>query len=108
MPEAISRDPRRIDASKTRVAKYIDLLVNEGPALRQLLKRLVEARGYLALPRTSERAADVIEDCFASGTADGFNIMPPLMRRQFEILTGEVVPLLQKRGLFRRECQGST
>jgi hypothetical protein len=34
--------------------------------------------------------------------------MPPLLPAQFEVFAAEVVPLLQRRGLFRTEYNGTT
>ena len=61
------------------------------------------ARGHFTATGTPEQIADVIEDWFVSGAADGFNVMPPILPSQFALFTSEVVPLLQKRGLFRTE-----
>ena len=49
----------------------------------------------------------MIEDWFAEGAADGFNVMPPVLPAQFDVFTAEVVPLLQRRGLFRTEYAGA-
>lgn len=43
-----------------------------------------------------------------TGAADGFIVMPPIMHGQFELSAGEVVPILRRRGLFRRDDAGST
>ena len=34
--------------------------------------------------------------------------MPPILPRMLEVFIAEVVPLLQRRGLFRTEYRGST
>ena len=52
--------------------------------------------------------ADLIEDWFTDGAADGFNLMPPLMPTMLTAFIDEVVPLLQKRGLFRTAYEGET
>ena len=51
---------------------------------------------------TPEQIADMIEDWFTDGAADGFNIMPPLLPAMLDVFSAEVIPLLQRRGLFRR------
>lgn len=101
-------DPDTVDASKSRVQGYVDLVVSEGLTLRQLLQRLAGARGHFTTAGTPEQVADTIEDWFASGAADGFNVMPPTLNGQFEVFTSEVVPLLQRRGLFREHYTGTT
>lgn len=101
-------DPDTVDASKSRVQSYVDLVVSEGLSLRQLLQRLAGARGHFTTAGTPEQVADTIADWFASGAADGFNVMPPTLNGQFEVFTSEVVPLLQRRGLFRGHYTGTT
>lgn len=101
-------DPDRVDASKSRAAGYVELTLSEGLTLRQLLQRLAGARGHFTASGPPEKLADIIEDWFRSGAADGFNVMPPILYDQFELFTAEVVPILQKRGLFRTEYTGNT
>ena len=57
---------------------------------------------------TPERVADVMEDWFTSGAADGFNVMPPIIYEQLELFASEVVPILRKRGIFREDYEGRT
>jgi hypothetical protein len=45
---------------------------------------------------------------FENGAADGFNVMPPLYPQLLDDFTEKVVPILQERGLFRREYTGDT
>ncbi|PWU71252.1 LLM class flavin-dependent oxidoreductase [Ochrobactrum sp. POC9] len=101
-------DPEAVQASKSRVIGYIEMSLREGLTLRQLLRKLAGARGHFATAGTPEQIAGTIEDWFSSGAADGFNVMPPIITSQFELFTTEVVPILQKRGLFREEYEGST
>jgi len=64
---------------------------------------LAGARGHFVTAGTPEPIADLIEDWFA----DGYNVMPPILPAQFDVFVGEVVPILQRRGLFRTEYTGS-
>lgn len=101
-------DLSRVEASLSRAQGMARLALDEGLTLRQLLARLAGARGHFATMGTPEQVADIIEDWFLSGAADGFNVMPPILPAQFELFTGEVVPLLRKRGLFRSGYRGTT
>jgi FMN-dependent oxidoreductase (nitrilotriacetate monooxygenase family) len=101
-------DPEKVEASKSRAMGYADAALGEGLTLRQLLRKLAGARGHFTATGTPEEVADVIEDWFRSGAADGFNIMPPILHRQFQLFTDEVVPILRKRGLFRADYEGTT
>jgi hypothetical protein len=57
--------------------------------------------------RTPDQIADFIEDWFQDSAADGFNIMPPLLRTQLDLFSAEMIPILQHRRLFRTEYEGS-
>lgn len=55
-----------------------------------------------------ETVADALQDLFEAGVCDGFILTPTLMPGMFEQFTRAVVPILQARGLFRRDYTGST
>ncbi|WP_284777955.1 LLM class flavin-dependent oxidoreductase [Agrobacterium sp. lyk4-40-TYG-31] len=101
-------DPETVEASKSRVIGYVDLTLKENLTLRQLLRKLAGARGHFVATGTPEQVADIIEDWFRSGAADGFNVMPPIINSQLSLFAEEVVPILQKRGVFRNEYEGNT
>ena len=86
----------------------IGLVRREKPTLRQLLGYMAGARGHFVTAGTPEQIADLIEDWFRDGAADGFNVMPPVLPAMLEVFVAEVVPLLRRRGLFRTEYKGDT
>jgi FMN-dependent oxidoreductase (nitrilotriacetate monooxygenase family) len=100
-------DPATVEAARSRTEVIIGLVRREKPTLRQLLAYLAGARGHFVTAGTPEQIADLIEDWFRDGAADGFNVMPPVLPSMLEIFTAEVVPLLQRRGLFRTEYSES-
>ncbi len=57
---------------------------------------------------TPEQIADDIERWFRAGAADGFNLMPDVLPGGLQDFVDEVVPILQRRGLFRTEYEGGT
>jgi hypothetical protein len=57
---------------------------------------------------TPEQVADAIGEWFHGGAADGFNIMPPVLPTGLTDFVDQVVPVLQKRGWFRTEYEGTT
>jgi hypothetical protein len=93
---------------QSRYELVVYLARREKLTLRQLLSRLGGGRGHRAFTGTPEQVADVIQQWFQQGAADGFNIMPPLLPSGLEEFVDHVVPILQRRGLFRTEYQGST
>jgi FMN-dependent oxidoreductase (nitrilotriacetate monooxygenase family) len=101
-------DPGTVQAARSRTEVIINLVRRDRPTLRQLLGYMAGARGHFVTAGTPEQIADLIEDWFRDAAADGFNIMPPLLPAQFDVFASEVVPLLQRRGLFRTEYEGTT
>jgi hypothetical protein len=57
---------------------------------------------------TPEQLADTIAEWFLAGAVDGFNLMPDFEPSGIEVFVEHVVPILRRRGLFRREYQGTT
>ena len=101
-------DPGSVEAARSRTEVIIGLVRRERPTLRQLLGYMAGARGHFVTAGTPQQIADLIEDWFHDGAADGFNLMPPVLPAMLEVFIAEVVPLLQKRGLFRTDYAGDT
>jgi alkanesulfonate monooxygenase SsuD/methylene tetrahydromethanopterin reductase-like flavin-dependent oxidoreductase (luciferase family) len=100
-------DPETVEAARSRTEVILNLVRRDNPTLRQLLGYLAGARGHYVTAGTPEQIADLIEDWFTDGAADGFNIMPPLLPAQLDAFATQVIPILQRRGLFRTEYQGT-
>ena len=101
-------DPGTVEAARSRTEVIVGLVRREKPTLRQLLAYLAGARGHYTTAGTPEQIADLIEDWFNDGAADGFNVMPPIFPAMLDVFVDEVIPLLQRRGLFRTEYTGET
>jgi alkanesulfonate monooxygenase SsuD/methylene tetrahydromethanopterin reductase-like flavin-dependent oxidoreductase (luciferase family) len=76
--------------------------------LRQLRDLAAGAMGHRMLFGTADQVADGLEDWFVTGAADGFNVMPSWLPGGFADFVDQVVPILQRRGLFRKEYEGVT
>jgi FMN-dependent oxidoreductase (nitrilotriacetate monooxygenase family) len=100
--------PDAVQAARSRTEVILGLVRREAPTLRQLLAYLAGARGHFVTIGTPERIADLIEDWIADGAADGFNVMPPILPSMLDVFVDQVVPLLQRRGLFRRAYAATT
>ncbi len=83
------------------------LAKRENLTLRQLRNIAAGAMGHRLLCGTPEQVAAGLEEWFVVGAADGFNIMPPWFPGAFDDFVDQVVPILQKRGLFRHDYSGS-
>ena len=107
LPERI-RPAHDIEGNRTRYELTVALARRENLTVRQLLSRLGGGRGHRTFAGTPEQVADTIEEWFTSGAADGFNVMPAALPSGLEDFVDQVVPILQARGLFRRDYTGST
>ena len=101
-------DPGTVEAARSRTEVIVGLVRREKPTLRQLLSRLAGARGHYTAAGTPEQIADLMESWFEDGAADGFNVMPPVLPAMLDAFTTEVIPLLQRRGLFWTCYEGET
>ena len=101
-------DPSTVEAARSRTEVILGVVRNERPTMRQLLSKLAGARGHYVVSGTPEHIADLIEDWFIDGVADGINLMPPVLPKMLDVFIDEVVPLLQRKGIFRTEYQGNT
>lgn len=101
-------DPETVEAARSRTELIVGLVRREGLTLRELLTRLAGARGHYTFVGTPEQVADLIEDWFNDGAADGFNLMPPVLPWMLDVFVAEVVPILRRRGLFRDGYTGDT
>ena len=97
-----------IEGNKSRYQLVRDLAEGEDLTVRQLIARLGGGRGHRTFAGTPEQVADEIQTWFEQGAADGFNVMPPYLPGGLDVFVDTVVPILQDRGLFRREYEGTT
>jgi alkanesulfonate monooxygenase SsuD/methylene tetrahydromethanopterin reductase-like flavin-dependent oxidoreductase (luciferase family) len=80
----------------------------ENLTIRQLGMRMAAARQRVFVKGTAEQIADHMEHWFRNGAADGFNILPPFLPGSLDDFVDQVVPVLQRRGLFRTDYEGET
>jgi FMN-dependent oxidoreductase (nitrilotriacetate monooxygenase family) len=97
-----------IEGAKSRFELVVELARRERLTVRQLLAKLGGGRGHRTVVGTPEQIADAITDWWNHCAADGFNVMPPVLPSGLEAFVAEVVPILQKRRLFRVEYTGKT
>jgi FMN-dependent oxidoreductase (nitrilotriacetate monooxygenase family) len=91
-----------------RYGTILRIIETEKPTVRQLLGRLAAGGGHCTMIGTPEHIADQMAHWLHNEGADGFNLMPPALPGSLEDFVDHVVPVLQRRGLFRRDYEGST
>jgi alkanesulfonate monooxygenase SsuD/methylene tetrahydromethanopterin reductase-like flavin-dependent oxidoreductase (luciferase family) len=83
-----------------------ELIRLEKVSARQLVNRL--EGGHRVVVGTPETVADTIIDWWQDGAADGFNIQAAALPNELDSFAELVVPILQDRGVFPREYDGTT
>ena len=85
--------------------KWRALSREKGLSIRQTV---IEASGRQSFIGTPEAVAAELETFVRQGAADGFILVPHLTPGGLDEFVDRVVPLLQERGVFRTEYQGTT
>ncbi len=80
----------------------------ENLTIGQLARRTIVSRASFSMAGTAEQVADMCEQWFTSGGADGFSLAPNYLPGSLDEFVDAVVPILQKRGLFRTDYEGET
>ncbi|MBK1615801.1 nitrilotriacetate monooxygenase [Rubrivivax gelatinosus] len=93
---------------QSRVQLFVDMARREQLTLRQVYQRVAGARGHRVLWGTAQHIADELEAWFTQEAADGFNVLPPTLPQGLRDFVEQVIPELQRRGLFRTEYSGRT
>ncbi|AOJ06952.1 LLM class flavin-dependent oxidoreductase [Burkholderia mayonis] len=76
--------------------------------VRELMRAMAGGAGHRVIVGTPEQIADDIAHWFEAGAADGFNLMPDVLPGGLRDFVDGVVPILQRRGIFRTEYEGTT
>src|SRR6201987_5952007 len=94
------------NASKSGRDRAIALAKRENLTVRQLAQRLGGYSG-LAMVGTPQTIADEMQEWLETEGSDGFTVMFPYLPGGLDDFADRVVSELQRRGLYRREYQGT-
>ena len=95
------------NASKSGRERVLALAERENLTVRQLAGRLGGYSG-LAMVGTPTMIADQMEEWLMTDACDGFNVMFPYLPGGLDDFVDQVVPELQRRGMFRTDYEGRT
>jgi FMN-dependent oxidoreductase (nitrilotriacetate monooxygenase family) len=95
------------NASQSGRERVVALAKRENLTVRQLAQR-VGSYGGLAMLGTPTMIADQMEEWLTTNASDGFNILFPFLPQGLDDFVNQVVPELQRRGIFRTEYEGTT
>ena len=106
-PFPLDRLPRAPKGSKA-LFEVLTEFVRGGHTVGELIRLYAEKQTGNGIKGTPAQIADFMEEWFEAGAADGFILQMPTLPSALEDFTRLVVPELQRRGLFRREYEGTT
>jgi alkanesulfonate monooxygenase len=95
------------NGSRSARERVLALADREQLTVRQLAQRLGGYAG-LSFVGTAQSIADEMQQWLEAEGSDGFNIMFSWLPGGLDDFVTKVVPELQRRGIFRREYEGST
>lgn len=101
-PDVISLGLNSQQSSTLRIA---EALKQETLTLREVALRFATPKGEFT--GTPEQIADKFQAWLETEASDGF-VVGQSLPGQFEIFVEQVVPILQRRGVFREDYEGST
>ena len=93
--------------AKTGRASVVKLAEDEGLTVRQLAGRYGGYSG-LAFVGPPDQIAEELGTWLREEGADGFTVTFPFVPQGLEDVTQRLVPELQRRGLFRKDYEGTT
>jgi FMN-dependent oxidoreductase (nitrilotriacetate monooxygenase family) len=96
------------NASKGSRQKLIDIARERNLSVRKLCQYVVGSYGSLEMIGTASTIADQMEEWLRGDACDGFNVLFPYLPGGLDDFVEQVVPELQRRGLFRTEYAGET
>jgi FMN-dependent oxidoreductase (nitrilotriacetate monooxygenase family) len=106
-PDAPLPDVPESNASKSGQAQVLKLAEEEKLTVRQLAQRYGGYSG-LAFVGTPETIADEMQAWLSEEASDGFTVAFPFLPQGLDDVTEKLVPELQRRGIFRRDYEGTT
>jgi len=96
------------DVVSSRADVIVALAKRESLTIRQLYKRFASSRGHVEFIGTPGEVVDRMEAWFNGGACDGFNVLAPYFPGGLDDFVDQVVPELQRRGLYRTRYEGAT
>ena len=96
------------NASQSGRQKLVNMARRDDMTVRQLAQYVGGSFSSLEIIGTAATIADEMEEWLTSKGCDGFNVMFPYLPGGLDDFVEQVVPELQRRGIYRLEYEGAT
>lgn len=94
--------------SESLMALASKMFKDQKLSIREAIIKTGQIGGLPSITGSPEGIADQLEEIWRVSGCHGFNLSPALVPGGFEDFVDHVVPILQKRGVFRTEYEGKT
>ena len=109
VPEEAIPEISTLPTAQTHASLFRRLFVDERLTLREVLRdHVIVGANHWRIVGAPEVVADQIAERFLGGADDGNVFIPGSYPETFDLFFDAVVPILQDRGLFRREYESGT
>lgn len=105
---AIEVDFPKVNSIQSHFNELITLIKRDNLLVGELYSKLFTGGRRDRFVGTAVQVADEMERWFTEKACDGFMLQFPLLPRDLEKFVDEVVPLLQQRGIYRKDYTGNT
>jgi FMN-dependent oxidoreductase (nitrilotriacetate monooxygenase family) len=96
------------NSAKSRQKLIMDMAKKHDMTLRQVARSVSAAQGHRVLVGTVDYIASEMEEWLVKDACDGFNVICNYYPGPFDDFSNQVIPELQRRGIFRTAYEGST
>jgi alkanesulfonate monooxygenase SsuD/methylene tetrahydromethanopterin reductase-like flavin-dependent oxidoreductase (luciferase family) len=106
--KSLSQEAAATASNNTFAQFIVGQALESGRPFGELAQTVTGLPGGLEFTGTPEQLADLVEDWVTGGGSDGFTLQPTTVPESLELFVDHVIPILQRRGLHRREYTGTT
>lgn len=104
----LSQEAIAAAAHTSRTDDVIELSKRTDKTFTQVAAYMTGLPGGLQFTGTPEQMADLIEDWVSTQSSDGFTLQPEVLPDAIDLFVDHVVPILQRRGIYRTEYTATT
>ncbi len=96
------------NSAKSRQKLIMDMAKKHNMTLREVARSVSAAQGHRVLVGTVDYIASEMEEWLMKDACDGFNVICNYYPGPFDDFANQVIPELQRRGIFRTAYEGKT
>ncbi len=96
------------NANQSRKKIIENITKQENLSIKEISKKIAVSRGHLNVIGSYDQVTEIIFNWFNNNACDGFNIMPPVLPESLEEFINNIIPRLQKIGIYKKKYSSGT